>query len=119
MIAKRQRSIEQGVLIFLSIVTLFPIVGLALQVATADGGDILGTISRVWKVGDFGTALVNSTIVALLTTGFTVAISVSAGYAPGSIRVPGSTLVVYLFIFGLIMPLAADTWFRSGASWRR
>jgi raffinose/stachyose/melibiose transport system permease protein len=107
MIGRREHAIELGVLLFLSALILFPIVGLALQVATAKGGGVLETMDRVWKAGGFESALLNSTIVAVSTTCLTVAVSVFSGFALGAMRFPGANVVFYILILGLIVPLAA------------
>lgn len=115
--ARAQTVANYLVLTVLSAIVLLPVVGLVGLSVHPRGsaiGDIftfdnltLATLKHAWNEGDFSSALRNSAIVATSVTVISLLIAVPAGYAFGVLRPPGSDLVFYLFIAGLIVPLEA------------
>lgn len=62
-----------------------------------------------WTKGDFPLPLlmINSLIVAGIVVPLGVTVSVLAGYAFGTMRFPGSNVLFYIFMIGLVMPFEA------------
>lgn len=60
-----------------------------------------------WQIGRFGGALTNSLVVAILVVGVAIVLSILAGYAFGTMRFAGSTVLFYLFLLGLMVPAEA------------
>jgi raffinose/stachyose/melibiose transport system permease protein len=115
------RQLELGlrylVLAVFAIGIIYPLVGV-LELAFVPHGETLtgveipsaltlDTISRAWEFGQFGNALRNSAIVATSVTIGCVALSTLAGYGFGRMRFPGSSLLFYIFVAGLVVPLEA------------
>ncbi|WP_040158582.1 carbohydrate ABC transporter permease [Mobilicoccus massiliensis] len=101
------------VLIAFAIFALYPILTVvAAALGTPDTGEqttsILGVhpgnFAEAWRIGHFGTYLRTSLLVSVIVVAVSVVLSVLAGYALGSIRFPGSELVLYLFLLGMMMP---------------
>jgi raffinose/stachyose/melibiose transport system permease protein len=92
-----------------------PIVGVllvALQANASVGGSItsltdltLDNLGNAWTVGDFGTSLRSSAIVALFAVPATTVLSLLAGYGIGTLRFRFSGLVLGLFVFALMIPI--------------
>jgi raffinose/stachyose/melibiose transport system permease protein len=62
---------------------------------------------EAWQQGNFGASFRTSFIVAAAMVPASVGLSVLAGYAFATMRFPGSKLLFYLFILGLIIPTEA------------
>lgn len=62
-----------------------------------------------WTKGDFPlpVLMINSLLVALAVVPLGVTISVLAGYAFGTMKFPGSNVIFYVFMIGLVMPFEA------------
>jgi raffinose/stachyose/melibiose transport system permease protein len=62
-----------------------------------------------WTKGDFPlpVLMINSLLVALAVVPIGVTVSVLAGYAFGTMKFPGSNVIFYLFMIGLVMPFEA------------
>ena len=62
-----------------------------------------------WTKGDFPLPLLmlNSLLVALAVVPIGVTVSVLAGYAFGTMKFPGSNILFYIFMIGLVMPFEA------------
>ena len=114
MTARADRVANYGILVAFSLVALLPLVGIVLT-ALRPAGELvtglgvpdeltLGNFVRAWEDGGLGRALVNSTIVTAATVTISTVCSVLAGYAFGTMRFRGRTVLFYLFIVGLVMP---------------
>jgi raffinose/stachyose/melibiose transport system permease protein len=62
-----------------------------------------------WTKGDFPlpVLMINSLLVALAVVPIGVTVSVLAGYAFGTMKFPGSNVIFYVFMIGLVMPFEA------------
>ena len=62
-----------------------------------------------WTKGDFPlpVLMINSLLVALAVVPIGVTVSVLAGYAFGTMKFPGSNIIFYVFMIGLVMPFEA------------
>ncbi len=63
--------------------------------------------ANAWTKGRFSVLMQNSLFVALFVVPVGVTVSVLAGYAFGTMKFPGSSVLFYLFMIGLIMPFEA------------
>ena len=107
MTVSRSRTVELIVLVVLAAIILFPVIGVLGQALSPRAGSPAfgDTLSRVWNVGGFSSALTNSFVVAGATTLITTGAAVLAGYAFGAMRFAGSTVLFYVLLVGLIVPL--------------
>src|SRR5690625_3750205 len=71
------------------------------------GGIHLENFVRAWTVGGFGRSLGNSVVVAAIVVGLATVLSIGAGYAFGTMRFRGSTVLFYLFLVGMMIPAEA------------
>lgn len=72
-----------------------------------EGGIHLENFAEAWRIGGFGTSLWNSLIVAAIVVSSALVLSVLSGYAFGTMRFRGSTVLFYLFLLGLMIPAEA------------
>jgi raffinose/stachyose/melibiose transport system permease protein len=109
MSTKSERVLTYVVLILFSIVAVLPLVGVfRLALSPADGSSSaidVGNFQRAWTTGQFADTLVSSTIIAVAVTVLTVSMSVLSGYAFAVLNVPGGSILFYVVLLGLIMPL--------------
>jgi len=77
--------------------------------ADAAAGGLLHweNFARAWEQGRFGDYMTNSVVVAVLVVGSATLLSVMAGYAFGAFDFPGSQLLFYLFLLGIMVPSEA------------
>ena len=88
------------------ILTIF-LTALRPQSGVQGGGLHLENFVDAWRIGNFGTALLNSILVALLEVSAAIVLSILAGYAFGTMRFRGSTVLFYLFLLGMMVPAEA------------
>ena len=104
-------------LVVMAVIVLFPIYVMAIG-ALKPGNKVLenpllpsnitfGTLTRAWRSGQLGRAMVNSTVVAVVVTVAQVVTSVLAAYAFVFLKFPGRTVVFVLFLATLLVPLEA------------
>lgn len=63
-----------------------------------------GNFAQAWDIGHFGTYLRTSLIVSVCVVAVSLVLSTMAGYALGTMRFRGSTLLFYVFLVGMMMP---------------
>lgn len=63
--------------------------------------------ARAWSVGGFGQSLGHSAVVAVIVVGLATVLAIGAGYAFGTMRFRGSTVLFYLFLVGMMIPSEA------------
>jgi raffinose/stachyose/melibiose transport system permease protein len=99
-----------------SLIALFPIAGILLTALQDPGGGAsfgsfdglhFGNFKDAWDEGNFGTYLKSSVIVAVAVVSVSVFFSVLSGYAFGLMRFRGATLLFYVFLLGLMVPMEA------------
>lgn len=104
-------------LVVMAAIVLFPIYVMVIG-ALKPGNKVLenpllpsnitfGTLTRAWRSGHLGRAMVNSTVVAVVVTIAQVVTSVLAAYAFVFLKFPGRTVVFVLFLATLLVPLEA------------
>jgi len=112
-----ERALNYAILVFFSLTALAPLVGIALAASSSPGELVTGfslpdglhleNFTRAWHEGGFGSALRSSAIIAVATVAFSTVLSILAGYALGTMRFRGDTLLFYGFLVGLVMPFEA------------
>jgi raffinose/stachyose/melibiose transport system permease protein len=102
------------ILIGFALVSLWPIVtilgqafGPASSAAAETGGLHLENFALAWSEGQFSRYMLNSVLVSVTVVAVSVVLSVLAGYAFGTMSFRGSTVLFYLFLFGMMVPTEA------------
>lgn len=91
---------------FLPIATIL-VTSLGPQLGVATGGLHWNNLIDAWNQGEFGPALRRSAIVAGVVMPVALACSVLTGYAFGTMRFRGATILFYVFVFGMMVPSEA------------
>lgn len=107
-----EKTVNYVILSVFALYAIFPIVTIAVtalrpQIGVTAPGLHLENFATAWQLGQFSTALTNSILVALLVVSIALTLSVLAGYAFGTMRFRGSTVLFYLFLLGLMVPAEA------------
>ena len=112
-----ERAVNYGLLLLFSVLALAPIVGVVLTAfhgpdALVSGFEVpdpftVDSFRMAWTEGSFGSSLVTSAVITLTTVVFSTVCSVLSGYAFGTMRFRGATMLFYVFLFGLLMPFEA------------
>ncbi len=108
MTSRLDTVVSYAILIVFSVLSVGPILGIIIQALTGPqlGRDwTLDNIVRIWHAGLFPAAMLNSFIVAVGVTILGIVLSVLAGYALGCLNFPGSNIVFYVILLGLIVPM--------------
>ena len=63
-----------------------------------------GTFIDAFNVANMSALLYSSVLIVLLTVPISLVISTMAGFAIGHLRIPGASLLLLLFVFGLTLP---------------
>jgi raffinose/stachyose/melibiose transport system permease protein len=63
-----------------------------------------GNFLEAFKVANMSTLIVSSVRIVLMVVPLALIISTMAGFAIGMLRIPGSSLLLLLFVFGLTLP---------------
>ena len=93
-----------------------PIVGIILTALQEQGslssfgrldGLHFGNFADAWREGNFADYLQSSAIVVVAVVAFSTVFSIMAGYAFGMMRFRGSSLLFYVLLLGLMVPLEA------------
>jgi raffinose/stachyose/melibiose transport system permease protein len=117
MTSRLDRIANYSILSVFSVLALYPIVGIVLVALHEPGepvsgfaiphGAAFGNFTRAWETGQFSSYLRTSVVVVVAVVTISVALSVLAGYAFGSFRFRGDTLLFYVLLLGLIVPYEA------------
>jgi raffinose/stachyose/melibiose transport system permease protein len=115
-IGRGEQAVNYAILAFFSLVALYPVVGILLT-ALAPPGELtgfgipssidLGNFREAWVEGHFSTYLRSSAIVAVSVVAASTVLSILSGYAFGTMRFRGSTMLFYAFLLGLMVPTEA------------
>jgi len=107
-ISKAEVAMNYVVLVAFAVFILAPIVSVVVQSLTAAPGSGTGlrwqNFADAWIQGHFGQYLGNSFLVTFVVVSISVVASVLGGYALGTMRFPGDTLLFYLFLWGIMIP---------------
>jgi raffinose/stachyose/melibiose transport system permease protein len=63
-----------------------------------------GNFVEAFKVANMNTLIVSSVRIVLMVVPLALVIATMAGFAIGLLRIPGSSLLLFLFVFGLTLP---------------
>jgi raffinose/stachyose/melibiose transport system permease protein len=108
MIGRLEHVVGYSLLVLFSALSIGPIVGVILQSFSGDtiGQDwTLSNVKNAWNVGEFDETLPASFIVSVGTTALCLLLSVCAGYAFGCMRFRGASVLFYIVLLGMIVPL--------------
>lgn len=104
----------RSLLIGLMVITLLPFISIFMTAlhpsGTVPGGldwpddPQWGNFAEAFRVADMPKLLTSSTYIVLAVVPVSLAISTMAGFAIGHLRIPGSRLLLFLFVFGLTLP---------------
>jgi raffinose/stachyose/melibiose transport system permease protein len=117
-VSSGERLANYAILIAFAVFALYPvltIVAAALGPDDAAGGQVgegvLGmhpeNFARAWQDGHFGSYLRTSVVVSVTVVVVSVTLSILSGFAFGTMRFPGSTVLFYVFLLGIMMPSEA------------
>jgi raffinose/stachyose/melibiose transport system permease protein len=108
--------VNYAILIAFSLFALYPVVGV-LTTALADPGTASGfslstdfhwaNFRDAWNQGHFSHYLRSSVIVSLSVVTVSTLLSILSGYAFGLMRFRGATVLFYVFLLGLMVPVEA------------
>ncbi len=117
MTTARERIVTFFILCVFAVITLYPIVGTVLEALTPESSTATGlhvswppdwrNFASAWTTGQFSLFLRSSAIVAITVVAVSSVLSVMAGYAFGTMRFRGSSLLFYFLLFGLLVPSEA------------
>ena len=117
--SRRQVTFNYLLIIFCSLVAVYPLVGVVLASlypagpASAPSGFALPpsfnwhNYVSAWEQGGFAASFTTSVIVAAIMVPASVGLSILGGFAFATMRFRGSKAIFYLFILGLIIPTEA------------
>ncbi|GAB3072209.1 MULTISPECIES: carbohydrate ABC transporter permease [unclassified Phycicoccus] len=117
-VSRAERTGNYVILIAFAVFALTPILtvlGAALGPDDAAGGVTSGGVlglhpgnfGQAWDIGHFGSYLRTSLLVSTTVVVVSLVLSILAGYALGTMRFRGATVVFYLFLLGIMMPSEA------------
>lgn len=111
MISVRERTLNYVVLVAFAVFALYPLIMiLDLAVSPDLSGDAAGGLANVgaaWDQGRFGTYLRSSVLVSTATVSIATFLSILSGYAFGTMRFPGRTLLFWAMLVGIMVPTEA------------
>ena len=117
MLSRAERRLTIAVLGLASIVTLYPLIVLVnaalgpLHAATSginfNHPLSLEAFGFAWREGNFSRYMLNTAIVTVAVVVISVVLSIMSGYAVAVLRPPGARLVLYVSIFGFMLPTEA------------
>jgi raffinose/stachyose/melibiose transport system permease protein len=101
-------------LVFLMAFTLLPFISIFLTALHPSGtvpsgldwpaNPQWGNFVEAFKVANMNTLIVSSVRIVLMVVPFALIIATMAGFAIGMLRIPGSSVLLLLFVFGLTLP---------------
>jgi raffinose/stachyose/melibiose transport system permease protein len=117
MLSRSERYSIMAILIAVALVTLYPLavlVNTALEPLNTGSSGItfnhafsLQAFSYAWREGNFSAYMRNTAIVTVAVVGVSTVLSIMSAYAVAVLRPPGSRLLLYLSIFGFMLPVEA------------
>lgn len=112
MTSRFERLATYGILIAASVFALYPMVLILFTALQPDsvggsGGFHFENFATAWRVGQFGTYMSNSIVVAAIVVTVSAILSSLAGYAFGTMKFRGSGAFFYLLLLGLMVPSEA------------
>jgi raffinose/stachyose/melibiose transport system permease protein len=115
--ASRTEPWNTAILVSFAVITVLPIVGIALLSLQSGHGPVSGfelpdrlhfeNYARAFEAAHFAGYLKSSLIVSSAVVAGTVVVSTLAGYAFGTMRFAGENVLFYLLLTGLVIPFEA------------
>ncbi|WP_231979658.1 carbohydrate ABC transporter permease [Tessaracoccus coleopterorum] len=107
-----EKTLNYVILSLFALYAITPILTIAITavrpaIGVTEGGLHFENFVEAWQLGRFGPALLNSLLVAILVVSVALTLSILAGYAFGTMKFRGSTLLFYLFLLGMMVPAEA------------
>jgi len=112
-----EKLVSYAILIFFAAVMVVPIAGVLILSLHPSGAEVSGfelphgihfdTYSKAFTTAHFSFYLRSSLVISFGVVAGTVVVSVLAGYAFGTMRFRGDTVLFYLLLAGLIVPFEA------------
>ncbi len=111
-VSPAEKTLNYVILVLFTLFAVFPVVAIVAtalgpQLGVATGGLHWENFADAWGQGQFGPALLRSTLVAVVVVPVALVLSTMAGYAFGTMRFRGSTLLFTTFLFGMMVPTEA------------
>ncbi len=117
MTTRRDQYTAYIVLGLFSFLAVYPVIGIVLLAFHDKGDNVTGfalpttfsfaTFEKAWVGGNFASGLWSSFVVAMSVTVVSVVLSIGTGYAFGTMRFPGASLIFGVILLGLIFPYEA------------
>jgi raffinose/stachyose/melibiose transport system permease protein len=116
LINRREHVLNYAILIAFSLFALYPIVGVLTTALQAPGevasfgqpnGLHFANFAKAWDDGHFSQYLRSSVIVAVVVVSVSTLLSILSGYAFGLMRFRGATVLFYVLLLGLMVPVEA------------
>ncbi|XVQ08319.1 carbohydrate ABC transporter permease [Spirillospora sp. CA-255316] len=101
-----ERLVNHAILAVFAVIAVFPMIGVVAQALQLPDLSF-ATFGQAWREGHFGTYMRNSVIVTAVTVVVASVLSIMAGYALGTMRFRGASVVFLLFLAGLTIPTEA------------
>jgi raffinose/stachyose/melibiose transport system permease protein len=114
--SRGEQSLTYAVLGAFSLIALAPIVGIVFTALQEPGGGAVfgsfdglhfGNLADAWEEGNFASYLRSSLIVAVAVVACSALLSILAGYAFGLMRFRGASILFYVLLLGLMVPMEA------------
>ncbi len=100
-----EQGVTYTVLLLFCAVAVAPLLGIL--VVALGGGAHFDNFVGAWNAGDLGTGLRNSVVITTTVVVASAVLSVLSGYALGTMRFRGDTLIFAVFLIGVVMPFEA------------
>ena len=113
--SRAERSANYAILVAFAVFALWPIVSILVtalgpesaSVAREGRGLHWENFVAAWVQGGFGRYMATSVVVSLLVVSVALVCSIMAGYALGTMRFRGQTVLFYVFLLGIMVPTEA------------
>jgi raffinose/stachyose/melibiose transport system permease protein len=117
-VSRGERLANYAILIAFAVFALYPVLTIIVAALGPDdaaagqvGAGVLGlhpeNFAKAWQDGHFGSYLRTSVVVSVTVVVISVTLSILSGFAFGTMRFPGSTVLFYVFLLGIMMPSVA------------
>ena len=107
MTSRTEQAVNYAILLLFAVFAVWPILtilGSAVGPDDAGGAGGLANFPAAWAEGRFGGAMLTSIAVSGFVVVVAGVLSILAGYAFGTMPVPGATVLFPLFLLGLMVP---------------
>jgi raffinose/stachyose/melibiose transport system permease protein len=113
----REKVVDHVVLTLFAVFAVLPLVGVLLSAVTPaaensggfqlPGSVDLGNFAAAWEHGHFGSYMLSSLVVTICVVALTTVLAVLAGFAFARLDFPGSGLIFFVMLAGLMLPAEA------------